>query len=277
LAVSGLRAVRRFEFMNIIRAKIVVFWLSFLLFCLLLCFSWRHRLLWLALFGATCVVIGFIKPRLPFPPPKIRFLFGLALFVFLFAFIVHGFLFPHSAGLYLLMKILCPLFTLPALCYKAYADYVLFRSSHSGNAWHRAGASDRHTSFFSASADWPCWENAGHKLKFLLNKGLWAKHSQPFFFCLFSNPIPYPLCVNQRNLRHQPPPFCPRCFLAPHWFALRIKAWGRAKAIHGGWARPNKTKTRGLEARNLCNLWLIKFQSKVLVPRGENLKKFLLL
>ncbi len=113
--------------MNITRAKIAAFWLSFLLFCLLLCFSWSHRLLWLAIFVPVWLIIGFIKPRRPLSP-KTRLLFALAFFMFLFAFIVHGFLFPHSARLYLLMKILCPLSVLLALCSKAYDDYVVFRS-----------------------------------------------------------------------------------------------------------------------------------------------------
>jgi len=120
--------------MNIIRAKIVVLWLSFLLFCLLLHVSWRHRLLWLALFCPTWAVIGVIKPRLPLPPPKIRLLRRSAIFVFLFALIVHGFLFPYSASLYLVVKVGLTLFMAPVLGYKAYADYVAFRSQGSGNA-----------------------------------------------------------------------------------------------------------------------------------------------
>ena len=126
--------VRRFEIMNIIRAKIVVFWLSFLLFCLLLCFSWPHRLLWIALFGSACVILALIKPRLPAPPPKIRFLLWLTLFVFVFALVVHGLLFPQSASLYLVLKILFALLLVPLLCHKIYADYITFRSSRSGSA-----------------------------------------------------------------------------------------------------------------------------------------------
>jgi hypothetical protein len=61
-------------------------------------------------------------------------LFGLAFLVFLFAFVVHGFLFPKSQALTLVMKILCPLSLAPALCYKAYTDFVTFRSSNSQNA-----------------------------------------------------------------------------------------------------------------------------------------------
>jgi hypothetical protein len=56
-------------------------------------------------------------------------LFGVAGAVFLFAFVVHGFLFPRSEGLTLAMKILMPLALLPALCYKAHGDYVAFRQS----------------------------------------------------------------------------------------------------------------------------------------------------
>jgi hypothetical protein len=120
--------------MNIIRAKIVVSWLSFLLFCLLVCISWRHRLLWIALYGSACVILALIKPRLPGPPPKIRFLLWLTMFVFAFALVVHGLLFPYSAALYLVVKILLALLVVPVLCYKAYADYIAFRSSPGGSA-----------------------------------------------------------------------------------------------------------------------------------------------
>ncbi len=121
--------------MNIIRIKIIAFWLSFLLFCLLLCFSWSYRLLWIAIFIPAVVIIELIKPRLPVPPskirlpPKIRLLLGLLLFVFVFAVVVHGFLFPHSRTLYLVVIMLQVLLAVPVLCYKAYADYVAFRSS----------------------------------------------------------------------------------------------------------------------------------------------------
>jgi len=120
--------------MNALRAKILVFWLSFLLCWTLLYFSWHYRLLWLALFFSAWSVMRLIKPQLPPPPPMVRLLSRLAFFTFLFALIVHGFIFPQSAGLYLLVKILCAVFMVPALCYKAYADYTLFRSSHSGSA-----------------------------------------------------------------------------------------------------------------------------------------------
>ncbi|MGA3182542.1 MAG: hypothetical protein ABSF38_19615 [Verrucomicrobiota bacterium] len=120
--------------MNIIRTKIIAFWLSFLLFCFLLWISWHHRLLWIAIFMPAWLIIGLIKPRLPVPPPKIRLLMRLTLFVFVFALVVHGLLFPYSAALYLVVKILLALLVVPVLCYKAYADYIAFRSSHSGSA-----------------------------------------------------------------------------------------------------------------------------------------------
>ena len=126
--------VRRFEFMNITRIKIVMFWLSFLLFGLLLCFSWRHRLLWIPLFGCVQAIFAFIKPRWPVPPPRIGLLLWLILFLFVFAAVVHGLLFPQSASLYLVLKILFVLLSFPVLCHKIYADYVTFRSSGSGNA-----------------------------------------------------------------------------------------------------------------------------------------------
>jgi hypothetical protein len=120
--------------MNIIRTKIIAFWLSFLLFFVLLWISWHHRFLWIAIFIPAWVIIELIKPRSPVPPPKIRLLLGLILFVFVFAVVVHGLLFPYSRTLYLVVIILQVLLAVPVLCYKAYADYIAFRSSHSGSA-----------------------------------------------------------------------------------------------------------------------------------------------
>jgi hypothetical protein len=121
--------------MNVIRIKIVVFWLLLLGLVFLLYYSWTHRILWLLLFLASEAITGFIGPRVSHPRSKVMItLFGVAGVVFLFAFIVHGFLFPHSASLYLAMKILLPLALLPALCYKAYGDYVAFRSSYGKGA-----------------------------------------------------------------------------------------------------------------------------------------------
>jgi hypothetical protein len=58
----------------------------------------------------------------------------LAFLVFLFAFVVHGFIFPESRALYLVMKVVCPMSLAPALSYKAYTDYVAFRTSNSESA-----------------------------------------------------------------------------------------------------------------------------------------------
>ena len=123
--------------MNIIRAKIIAFWLLFLLLCLLLYFCWRHRILWLLLFLAAEALAGFIGPRVQQTRDRAKVmmtLFGVAGVVFLFAFIVHGFLFPQSASLSLAMKILLPLALVPALCYKAHCDYVAFRLSRGRGA-----------------------------------------------------------------------------------------------------------------------------------------------
>lgn len=134
-AGSGcLTGVRRFDIMNILRATITISWMLFLLLCLLLGFSWHHRLLRMALFIPAGLILGFTRPRLPQPSPKARLLLWLAFVVSLFAVIVHGFLFPFSAGLYLLVKVLCPLLVVPALCCKAYADYATLTSSRSASA-----------------------------------------------------------------------------------------------------------------------------------------------
>ena len=131
--------------MNVIRIKIVVFWLLFLGLVLLLYYSWSHRILWLFLFLAAGAITGFIGPRVSYPRDRAKVmmtLFGVAGVVFLFAFIVHGFLFPQSAGLTLAMKILMPLALLPALCYKAHGDYVAFRLS-GGRGAQQTGCTER--------------------------------------------------------------------------------------------------------------------------------------
>lgn len=123
--------------MNVIRIRIVVFWLLLLGLVSLLYYSWSHRILWLLLFLAAVATTGFIGPRVPYPRDRAKVmmtLVGVAGGVFLFAFIVHGFLFPQSAGLTIAMKILMPLALLPALCYKAHDDYVAFRLSRGRGA-----------------------------------------------------------------------------------------------------------------------------------------------
>lgn len=119
--------------MRSIRTRVVAFWWSFLLFCLLLVLWRRYRLLWLGLFLPAWLILSLFKPGIP-QPPKLRMLFGLTGLVFLFALIVHGFLFPQSKTLTMVMKILCALSLAPALCYKAYIDYVTLRSSDSRDA-----------------------------------------------------------------------------------------------------------------------------------------------
>ena len=121
--------------MNIIRIKIIGSWLLLVLFSLLMCFSWRYRFLWVALFPAAIVSLELIKPRRSGTmPPGIKTLLWLILFLFVFAVVVHGFMFPQSASLYLAVKILFALLSFPLLCYKIYLDYVTFSSSGGGSA-----------------------------------------------------------------------------------------------------------------------------------------------
>jgi hypothetical protein len=58
--------------MNLLRIKIIGFWLLFVLFWLLLYFSWRYRFLWIALFCAATVILELIKPRRPPMPPRLK-------------------------------------------------------------------------------------------------------------------------------------------------------------------------------------------------------------
>ena len=139
MAAAAHFPVGRLEIVNVIRIKIVVFWLLFLGLVSLLYYSWSHRILWLLLFLAAGAITGFIGPRVSYPRDRAKMmmtLLGVAGVVFLFAFIVHGFLFPQSTGLTLAMKILMPLGLLPGLCYKAHSDYVAFRLSRGRGAQH---------------------------------------------------------------------------------------------------------------------------------------------
>ena len=124
--------------MNIIRMKIIGSWLLLVLFGLLMCFSWRYRFLWVALFPAAIVSLELIGPRRSGTmPPRINTLIKtsmwLMVFLFVFAVVVHGFLFPQSASLYLALKILFALLSFPVLCFKIYFDYVTW-SSGGGSA-----------------------------------------------------------------------------------------------------------------------------------------------
>ncbi|MEJ0089838.1 MAG: hypothetical protein WDM80_08860 [Limisphaerales bacterium] len=119
--------------MNIIRTKIIAFWLLFLLFCFLLWISWHHRLLWIAIFVPAWVIIGLIKPRPPRPSRQVALLFRIGLILMLVVVFMHA-LQPSSAGLLLLAKIVCGLFIVPRLCYQAYKDYDTFRSADCGRA-----------------------------------------------------------------------------------------------------------------------------------------------
>ena len=116
--------------MNIIRTKIIASWLLLVSFGLLLCFSWRHRFLWMALFCAAFMTLELIKPRRSQSmPPRLKALLCLMVIVWALTVFVHGILFPFSAGLYLFCKIVLAVLTIPVLCYKAYADYLWSRSS----------------------------------------------------------------------------------------------------------------------------------------------------
>jgi hypothetical protein len=119
--------------MNIIRTKIIAFWLLFLVFCLLLWHSWHDRLLWIAIFVPAWVVIGLIKPRLPQPSRQVALLFRIGLILMLAAIFAHAF-YPASHGLLLLAKIFCGLFLVPRLCYQAYRDYGTFCSADRSSA-----------------------------------------------------------------------------------------------------------------------------------------------
>ena len=124
--------------MNIIRIKIICFWLLFVLFGLLLCFCWRYRLLWVALFCAAVVILELIKPRRsPMPPNhrrRLRALLWLMAIVWVLTVVFHGILYPFSAGLYLLGKVACLATAAPLLCYRVWLDYGAFRAAQHASA-----------------------------------------------------------------------------------------------------------------------------------------------
>ena len=114
--------------MNIICIKIIGFWLLFVLFWLLMCFSWRYRLLWVALFCAASVILELIKPRRRSRmPPRLKTLLWLMVIVWALTVVFHGFLYPYSAGLYLLGKLACLATAAPVLCYRVWLDWSRWR------------------------------------------------------------------------------------------------------------------------------------------------------
>jgi hypothetical protein len=121
--------------MNIVRTKIIGSWLLLVLFGLLMCFSWRYRFLWVALFCAAIVILELIKPRRSGSmPPRLKTLLWLLAIVWVLTVVFHGFLYPHSAGLYLLGKLACVGAAAPVLYYKARLDYGAFRAAQNSGA-----------------------------------------------------------------------------------------------------------------------------------------------
>ena len=121
--------------MNSIRVKIIGSWLLLVLFGLLMGPSWRYRFLWVALFCAAIVILELIKPRRRSPmPPIIRTFLWLVFIAFVLTVVFHGFLYPHSAGLYLLGKLACVGTAAPVLYYKVRLDYVAFRAAQNASA-----------------------------------------------------------------------------------------------------------------------------------------------
>lgn len=117
--------------MDIIRIKIIGFWLLFILFWLLMCFFWRYRFLWVALFCAASAFLELIKPRRSPMPPLLKVNLWLMVISWALIVVFHGFLYPHSAGLYLLGKIACFGTAAPVFCYKVWLDYRAFGASRS--------------------------------------------------------------------------------------------------------------------------------------------------
>lgn len=117
------------KFMNTIRIKIIVSWLLFLSFCLLIGFSWHHRILWLALFLSLAALVQFMKPRPPRAPWQLGSFARFGFTVWLSAVLLHAF-YPSSSAFLLQAKIVSLLFVTPVLCYKAYSDYRSFTSAH---------------------------------------------------------------------------------------------------------------------------------------------------
>jgi len=131
--------------MNIIRIKIIGSWLLLVSFGLLLYSSWRYRFLWVALFCTATVILELsvrarsaspdpsIKPRRSPMPPRLKALLWLMVIVWALTVVFHGFLYPHSAGLYLLGKVACLATAAPLLCYKVRLDHGAWRAVQHGS------------------------------------------------------------------------------------------------------------------------------------------------
>jgi hypothetical protein len=126
--------------MNIIRIKIIGFWLLFVLFWLLMYFFWRYRFLWAALFPAAVVMLELIKPRRSPMPPRtpmptlLKVNLWLVFIAFVLTVVFHGFLYPQSAGLYLLSKLVLVATSAPLLCYKVWLDHRALGAARNASA-----------------------------------------------------------------------------------------------------------------------------------------------
>ena len=67
-------------------------------------------------------------------PPRLKTLLWLVVIATALTVIVHGILYPFSAGLYLLGKLACLATAAPALCYKAWLDYGAFGAARNASA-----------------------------------------------------------------------------------------------------------------------------------------------
>jgi hypothetical protein len=114
--------------MNTTRIKIIVSWLLFLIFCLLVCFSWRHRILWLALFLSLAGLVQVMKPRLPQAPERFGKFVRFGFVVWFLSVLLHAF-HPSSSAFLWQAKIVSALLVIPVLCYKACSDYRSFTSA----------------------------------------------------------------------------------------------------------------------------------------------------
>ena len=125
--------------MNIIRIRVIGFWLLFAAFWLLMCFSWQYRFLWVALFCAATVLLELIRPRRsPMPrapmPTFLKVNLWLVFIAFVLTVVFHGFLYPYSAGLYLLAKVVLVATSAPVLCYKVWLDHRALRAARNASA-----------------------------------------------------------------------------------------------------------------------------------------------
>ena len=111
--------------MNVIRAKIIFFWLLLAAFAVLL-YSGFPLFAWCAYL--PLLFIRHSRPKLSQPSQRLGYLVSFVIIGFLILVLIHGFS-PFPASLVTVGKILGLLIIVPLLIHTVHSDYRMFRAA----------------------------------------------------------------------------------------------------------------------------------------------------